>query len=113
MCWSRSRSPSLAHADRLIEIARERRLVLQVGHQERFVFDAFGIFGRRLRPRSVSCVRRNPVTGRGEDVSVVFDLMIHDIDLVRRMGFADPCRSPPAAMPTRPMRNSSSPTALR
>lgn len=81
---------TLAHADRLIEIARERRLVLQVGHQERFVFDAFGIFGRRLRPRSVSCVRRNPVTGRGEDVSVVFDLMIHDIDLVRRMGFADP-----------------------
>lgn len=81
---------TLAHADRLIRIARERHLVLQVGHQERFVFDAFGIFGRRLRPRLVSCVRRNPVTGRGEDVSVVFDLMIHDIDLVRRMGFSDP-----------------------
>ncbi|NWG70402.1 MAG: Gfo/Idh/MocA family oxidoreductase [Parvularculaceae bacterium] len=81
---------TLAHADRLIRIARDRHLVLQVGHQERFVFDAFGIFGRRLRPRSVSCVRRNPVTGRGEDVSVVFDLMIHDIDLVRRMGFSDP-----------------------
>ena len=81
---------TLAHADRLIAAARERRLVLQVGHQERFVFDAFGIFGRRLRPRSVACVRRNPVTGRGEDVSVIFDLMIHDIDLVRRMGFANP-----------------------
>ncbi|MEQ1930252.1 MAG: Gfo/Idh/MocA family oxidoreductase [Parvularculaceae bacterium] len=81
---------TLSHAERLIGVARERGLVLQVGHQERFVFDAFGIFGRRLRPRSVACVRRNPMTGRGEDVSVAFDLMIHDIDLVRRMGFADP-----------------------
>lgn len=81
---------AVAHADRLIRIAKEQGLTLQVGHQERFVFDAFGIFGRRLRPKSVTCVRRNPMTGRGEDVSVVFDLMIHDIDLVRRLGFSGP-----------------------
>jgi predicted dehydrogenase len=81
---------SIAHADRLIAIARERGLTLQVGHQERFIFDAFGLFGRTKRPRSVHCVRRNPRTGRGEDVSVVFDLMIHDIDIVRRLGLAEP-----------------------
>jgi predicted dehydrogenase len=80
----------LSHADRLIQLSRERRLVLQVGHQERFVFEAFGLLDRTVRPRSISCVRRNPMTGRGEDVSVVFDLMIHDIDLVRSLGLCDP-----------------------
>lgn len=81
---------ALSHADRLIGIAKDKGLILQVGHQERFVFDAFGIFNRRERPRSIACVRRSPLTGRGEDVSVVFDLMVHDIDLVRRMGFSTP-----------------------
>ncbi len=78
------------HADRLIDMSRNRGLVLQVGHQERFVFEAFGLSGRGARPRSVSCIRRNPTTGRGEDVSVIFDLMIHDIDLVRSLGFREP-----------------------
>jgi predicted dehydrogenase len=81
---------SLSHADRLIDAARARRLVLQVGHQERFVFDAFGLLDGRPPPRSATCIRRNPMTGRGEDVSVVFDLMIHDIDLMRRLGFSTP-----------------------
>lgn len=81
---------SLSHADRLIDAARAGGLVLQVGHQERFVFDAFGLLDGRRPPRSAACVRRNPMTGRGEDVSVVFDLMIHDIDLMRRIGFVKP-----------------------
>lgn len=81
---------SLAHADRLIDAARAGGLVLQVGHQERFVFEAFGLLDGRRPPRRATCVRRNPMTGRGEDVSVVFDLMIHDIDLMRRLGFASP-----------------------
>lgn len=81
---------NLAHADRLISIARDKGLILQVGHQERFVFDSFGLFQRRRAPKSATCIRRNPITGRGEDVSVVFDLMIHDIDLMRRIGFSAP-----------------------
>lgn len=74
----------LAHADELIALAARRGLTLQVGHQERFVAEALGLFARP-RPQEVWCVRRNPPTGRGEDVSVAFDLMVHDLDLVRRL----------------------------
>lgn len=77
---------SLAHADQLIALAARKDLVLQVGHQERFVADAFGVLKRPAPPRSVWCRRHNPKTGRGEDVSVVLDLMIHDLDLVRQLG---------------------------
>jgi predicted dehydrogenase len=73
----------LDHADRLIELAREQGLAIQIGHQERFVFESFGLLARATKPRSLWCRRNNPATGRGEDVSVVFDLMIHDLDLVR------------------------------
>lgn len=75
----------LEEADRLNMLASEKELVVQVGHQERFVFEAFGIVTRKRKPLSVACVRRNPATGRGEDVSVVIDLMIHDLDLMRRL----------------------------
>jgi predicted dehydrogenase len=80
---------SLDQADRLIDAAARRSLVVQVGHQERFVVDAFGLLARTQKPRSITCIRRNPATGRGEDVSVVLDLMIHDLDLVRRMALGD------------------------
>ncbi|HPE31156.1 MAG TPA: Gfo/Idh/MocA family oxidoreductase [Parvularculaceae bacterium] len=80
----------LEDAGRLIALAAENDAVLQVGHQERFVFDAFGILSRQRKPLSVRCIRANPPTGRGEDVSVVFDLMIHDIDLVCRLGLGAP-----------------------
>lgn len=76
---------SLREAARLDDLASEKGLVLQVGHQERFVFEAFGILTRRRKPLSVHCTRRNPATGRGEDVSVILDLMIHDLDLLRRL----------------------------
>ncbi|MBB5517873.1 Gfo/Idh/MocA family protein [Amphiplicatus metriothermophilus] len=76
----------LAHADELIALAARRGLVLQVGHQERFVAEALGLFARP-RPQRVWCARRNPPSGRGGDVSVVFDLMIHDLDLIRRLDF--------------------------
>ncbi|MGE0407868.1 MAG: Gfo/Idh/MocA family protein [Amphiplicatus sp.] len=77
------------HADILIELAKEREVVIQAGHQERFVFDAFGVASREAKPRSIWCRRRNPRSGRGEDVSVVFDLMIHDLDLIRRFGLGE------------------------
>lgn len=81
---------NLAHADQLIALARAAGVTLQVGHQERFVFEAFGVLSRRRKPLSVMSVRANPPTGRGNDVSVVYDLMIHDIDLVRRLGLGAP-----------------------
>lgn len=83
---------SLAEADALIALAEERGLVLQVGHQERFVLAAMGLpCGGRL-PLSMEFGRSGPATGRGEDVAVALDLMIHDLDLARLFGFAMPLK---------------------
>ncbi len=73
------------HANALIELARKQNLILQVGHQERYVFDAVGLLARGKTPKKIDCVRCGPASGRCEDVSVVFDLMVHDIDLVREL----------------------------
>lgn len=78
----------LDHADRLIELSKQHGLIVQIGHQERFIFEGFGILQRKDMPKAIWCRRCNPPTGRGEDASVVFDLMIHDIDLVRLMGLS-------------------------
>lgn len=80
----------LEDADRLIAAAAEGGRILQVGHQERFVFEALGVLSRGKLPTSVRSVRANPPTGRGDDVSVAFDLLIHDIDLIRQLGCGTP-----------------------
>jgi predicted dehydrogenase len=80
---------SLRDADSLIALAEEKSLVLQVGHQERFVLDALGL-PRREPPKRLEFSRCGPPSGRGEDVSVVFDLMIHDLDIARMFGFSRP-----------------------
>ncbi|HEY1709923.1 MAG TPA: Gfo/Idh/MocA family oxidoreductase [Rhizomicrobium sp.] len=72
-------------ADALIVLAEKNKLVLTVGHQERFVFARTGLLDFPDAPLEVSCWRAGPWTGRGADVSAVLDLMIHDLDLVHRM----------------------------
>ncbi|MEO1252907.1 MAG: Gfo/Idh/MocA family oxidoreductase [Pseudomonadota bacterium] len=81
---------SAAEARSLAVLAAENSLVLQVGHQERYVCAAAGLFGRDRIPQRIECVRNVPYTGRCEDVSVVLDLMVHDIDIVRRLTGAAP-----------------------
>lgn len=58
-------------------------LVLQVGHQERFVAKAMGVLAIEEHPLVVESVRAGPPArnGRAGDVSVIWDLMIHDLDL--------------------------------
>ncbi len=72
-------------ADALIALAEKTGKVLTVGHQERFVFAKTGILEFADMPTEISCWRLGPWTGRGADVSVVLDLMIHDLDLVHRL----------------------------
>ncbi len=72
----------LDEADALIALAERSGLVLTVGHQERFVFARTGLLERSDAPNEIACWRYGPWTGRGSDVSVVLDLMIHDLDLV-------------------------------
>jgi len=76
---------AIEEADDLVALARSSGLVLTVGHQERFVFSHFGLLDQKEVPLEVSCWRKGPWTGRGADVSVVLDLMIHDLDLVHRL----------------------------
>lgn len=76
-------------ADALIKIASRNRLVLQVGHQERYVAATAGLFNRKRSPVKIDCIRGTNASGRCEDVSVIYDLMVHDIDIVRKLTGAD------------------------
>jgi len=76
---------SLEEADALIALAHNTGRVLTVGHQERFVFAGTGLLDSREVPLDITCWRMGPWTGRSADVSVVLDLMIHDLDLVHQL----------------------------
>ncbi len=69
----------------LVALARQTGRVLAVGHQERFVFARTGLLDHDETPLEIQCWRRGPWTGRGDDVSAVLDLMIHDLDLVHTL----------------------------
>ena len=73
---------TLAEADDLAALAAVRGLVLQVGHQERFSAAHAALSGRLGPPLYIEAVRVAPFKPRGTDVSVILDLMIHDLDLV-------------------------------
>lgn len=70
-------------ARELIELARKQGKVLQVGHLERFNAAIVGAEPYLKAPRFIECHRLAPYKERGTDVSVVLDLMIHDIDIVQ------------------------------
>jgi predicted dehydrogenase len=73
---------TLAQADELIALAAERGLVLQVGHLERFSAAFAAMEGRLGTPLYIEATRIAPFKQRGTDVSVILDLMIHDLDLI-------------------------------
>ena len=73
---------TIEDAGRLIRLAAERGRVLQVGHIERFSAVGRHIAGFVQRPLFIQAQRVGPFKPRGEAVSAVLDLMIHDLDLV-------------------------------
>lgn len=73
---------NLDDTKKLIKLAREANVVVQVGHVERFN-PAFIAAKNHLKdPLFFEVHRLTSYNKRGTDVSVVYDLMIHDIDLV-------------------------------
>ncbi|WP_417498027.1 Gfo/Idh/MocA family protein [Maricaulis sp.] len=72
---------SVEEARELIALAAAHGCVLQVGHQERFVFNAMGLFQVPVAPKRIVARRMGPPSDRNLDVSVTLDLMIHDLDL--------------------------------
>jgi predicted dehydrogenase len=66
----------------LVEMARRRSLVLYTGHTERFAPSLSVAMNWVKAPRFIEALRLAGFGMRGTDVSVIHDLMIHDIDLV-------------------------------
>lgn len=73
---------TVAEARELIAIAAAKSLVLQVGHLERFNPALAAIKGALSKPGFIDAVRVAPYKPRGTDVSVVLDLMVHDLDII-------------------------------
>ena len=74
-----------AEARELIALAAGGGRVLQVGHLERFNPVILAVAGELVNPRFIESNRLAPFKPRGTDVSVVLDLMIHDIDLIQNV----------------------------
>jgi len=75
-------TPNLEEADRLIKIAKDNDLILQVGHIERFN-SAFSATQKIIKnPKFIECHRLSPFPNRSLDVGAVLDIMIHDIDII-------------------------------
>ncbi len=81
---------TLEQADDLIAAAAEKKVVLQIGHIERFN-PAVTSFKPLLKaPRYITAERAAPFTVRCTDVNVVLDLMIHDLDIVCDLAGSEP-----------------------
>jgi predicted dehydrogenase len=76
---------TLEEARELTRIARERGVVFQIGHLERFNAAFLDLGGFELNPLFIESHRVAPFKPRCTDVNVVLDLMIHDIDLILGM----------------------------
>jgi len=74
-----------AEAREMTEAARKAERLLAVGHLERFNPAVEALFAEGCSPRFVEVHRLSAFDVRGLDVSVVLDLMIHDIDILLRL----------------------------
>jgi predicted dehydrogenase len=74
-----------AQAAELVRLAQEKRIVLQVGHVERFNPVLAYLEKIASDPRFIETHRLSPYPNRSTDIGVVLDLMIHDLDVV--LGF--------------------------
>lgn len=69
-------------AREMVAVATRNGRVLQVGHIERFNGAVMALMNSVRMPKFIECHRLSPYPSRGDDVSVVLDLMIHDLDIV-------------------------------
>jgi len=81
---------TLAEADQIIGEADRRGLVVACGFLERAAVQAMGLFDVLGDPLRIEAVRHGPPSPRNRDVSVVLDLMIHDLDLALALNGGEP-----------------------
>ena len=75
-------SADVTQANRLVQLANDNRCALVVGHIERFNPVLGALPDRPDPPRLIEAKRIGPYSFRSRDIGVVFDLMIHDLDIV-------------------------------
>jgi predicted dehydrogenase len=75
-------APSVADADRLVETAERSGAMLATGHTERFNPAVAAALPIISEPRFIEIHRLGTFPERSLDIDVIFDLMIHDLDLL-------------------------------
>ena len=73
---------TMDEARALVKLAKESNVKFQVGHVERFNPAFIALQGNTLQPMFIEVHRLAQFNPRGTDVSVILDLMIHDIDII-------------------------------
>lgn len=73
---------TMEEAKTLVKLVEEANIKFQVGHVERFNPAFLALKGHTLKPMFIEVHRLAEFNPRGTDVSVILDLMIHDIDIV-------------------------------
>lgn len=73
---------TIEEADQLIELAEQAKVILQIGHLERFNAALLELELESDSPQFIEAHRLNAFNPRSNDVNVVLDLMIHDIDII-------------------------------
>ena len=73
---------TMDEARELVKLAREANIKFQVGHVERFNPAFLALKDFNLHPMFIEVHRLAQFNPRGTDVSVILDLMIHDIDII-------------------------------
>lgn len=73
---------TMDEARELLKLIRESNIKMQVGHVERFNPAYLAIAGMQLNPMFIEVHRLAQFNPRGTEVSVILDLMIHDIDII-------------------------------
>ena len=73
---------TIPQAEEIVKLAEDKKLILQVGHIERFNPALISLEEYLLEPMFIQTDRLAQFNPRGTDVAVVLDLMIHDIDII-------------------------------
>jgi len=81
---------SVSEGERLVDCAQTLDIPIQVGHIERFNRAFRALNQVQVKPRFIEAHRLAQWTPRGIDVSVIYDLMIHDLDLILALTKAHP-----------------------
>ncbi|MEQ1796865.1 MAG: Gfo/Idh/MocA family oxidoreductase [Lacibacter sp.] len=80
---------TMEEANELVKLVREANVKLQVGHVERFNPAFLAIKDMELNPMFIEVHRLSQFNPRGTEVSVILDLMIHDIDIILKLVKSD------------------------